>query len=485
MSTTPRTLYDKLWDAHAVSQGADGTTQIYIDRVILHEVSSAQAFSGLQKEGRDIWNARSVFAVADHQVPTTDRALGMAGFTDETARLQVQTLDDNCDSYGIDQFKLNDKRQGIVHVVGPEQGISLPGMTVVCGDSHTSTHGALAALAQGIGSSELEHVLSTQCLLQQKCRNLQVDVEGSLPLGVTAKDLALHIIGLLGIAGGTGYAIEYTGGAVRGLDMSGRFTLCNMTIEAGARTGLIAYDSVTEAYVRKRPRAPTGNQWKQARNHWRATLHSDPGAHFDRKVKIRARDIEPMVTWGTKPDQVVTIDGKVPQLAEAANAVQRADWEKALAYMDLQPGQPLIGLPIDQVFIGSCTNSRIEDLRAAAAVARGRKRAARVTRVLVVPGSGLVKAQAEAEGLHRVFLQAGFEWREAGCSMCNAMNPDQLAPGERCASTSNRNFESRQGYRGRTHLVSPAMAAAAAVSGHLIDVRQLAVGHCWTNLPPI
>lgn len=476
-AATPKTLYDKLWDAHVVSQTADGTSLLYIDRVILHEVSSAQAFSGLQKEGRGLWRASSVFAVADHQVPTTGRALGMAGFSDETARLQVQTLDDNCDRYGIDQFKLNDPRQGIVHIVGPEQGISLPGMTVVCGDSHTSTHGALAALAQGIGSTELEHVLSTQCLLQQKCRNLRVDVEGWLPLGVTAKDLALHIIRLLGIAGGTGYAIEYTGEAVRALDMAGRFTLCNMTIEAGARTGLIAFDSVTEAYVRKRPRAPTGAGWKQASAHWRKTLHSDSGAHFDRTLRIKARSILPLVTWGTKPDQVTAINGCVPQLSQARNAVERADWEKALDYMDLQPGQALAGLPIDQVFIGSCTNSRIEDLRAVAAVVRGRKRAARVARVLVVPGSGLVKAQAEAEGLHQVFLDAGFEWREAGCSMCNAMNPDQLAPGERCASTSNRNFEGRQGYRGRTHLLSPAMAAAAAISGYLTDVRELATGH--------
>ena len=473
MSTAARTLYDKLWDAHVVSRRDDGTTLLYIDRVILHEVSSAQAFSGLEKDGRALWQPRRLFAVADHQVPTTDRARGMAGFTDATARLQVQTLDDNCARHGVAQFRLDDLRQGIVHVVAPEQGISLPGMTVVCGDSHTSTHGALAALAQGIGSSELEHAMATQCLLQQTCRTLRVEVSGALGLGVTAKDLALHIIGRLGVAGGTGYAIEYTGGAVRALDMAGRFTLCNMTIEAGARTGLIGYDAITEAYVQARPQAPKGAAWKQASAEWRATLHSDPDAHFDQTLHVDAAEVQPLVTWGTKPDQVIAIDGRVPHPASAASAVQRSDWEQALAYMDLQPGQPLAGLAVDQVFIGSCTNSRIEDLRAAAAVARGRRKADRVGRVLVVPGSGLVKAQAEAEGLHEVFLAAGFEWREAGCSMCNAMNPDYLLPGERCASTSNRNFESRQGYRGRTHLVSPAMAAAAAVTGHFIDVRTL------------
>ena len=470
---SPRTLYDKLWDAHVVSRRDDGTTLLYIDRVILHEVSSAQAFSGLEKDGRALWQSKRLFAVADHQVPTTDRARGMAGFTDATARLQVQTLDDNCASHGVAQFKLDDLRQGIVHVVAPEQGISLPGMTVVCGDSHTSTHGALAALAQGIGSSELEHAMATQCLLQQKCRNLRVEVRGTLGIGVTAKDLALHIIGRLGVAGGTGYAIEYGGDAVRALDMAGRFTLCNMTIEAGARTGLIAYDSVTQAYVRERPQAPKAAAWEAASAEWHATLHSDPDAHFDQTLHIDAAEVQPLVTWGTKPDQVVAIDGCVPHPASAGNAVQRSDWQQALAYMDLQPGQPLAGLAVDQVFIGSCTNSRIEDLRAAAAVARGRYKADRVGRVLVVPGSGLVKAQAEAEGLHEVFLAAGFEWREAGCSMCNAMNPDYLLPGERCASTSNRNFESRQGYRGRTHLVSPAMAAAAAVTGHFVDVRTL------------
>jgi 3-isopropylmalate/(R)-2-methylmalate dehydratase large subunit len=471
--STPRTLYDKLWDAHLVTQGADGNALLYVDRVILHEVTSAQAFEGLQKENRPVWRRDSMFAVADHQVPTTGRALGMAGIADATARLQVQTLEDNCERLGIDQFRINDLRQGIVHVVGPEQGVSLPGMTVVCGDSHTSTHGALATLAQGIGTSELEHVFATQCLATQKCRNLRVTVDGALAPGVTAKDLALHVVGALGVAGGSGCAIEYAGAAVRALDMSGRFTLCNVSIETGARAGMIAYDDVTEAYVRERPRAPRGAAWEQASAHWRATLHSDDGARFDRELAIDAARIAPLVTWGTKPDQVAPITARVPRPDQAADAVQRADWEKALLYMDLQPGQPLAGLPIDQVFIGSCTNSRIEDLRSAAAVVRGRRRAQNVARVLVVPGSGVIKAQAEAEGLDRVFTAAGFEWRDAGCSMCNGMNPDQLAPGERCASTSNRNFEGRQGYRGRTHLMSPAMAAAAAIAGHLVDVRTL------------
>ena len=475
MKTTaaPRTLYDKLWDAHVVGTSPDGDTQLYIDRLILHEVTSAQAFAGLEMTHRTLWRPGSIFAVADHQVPTTDRALGMDGFTDATARLQVQTLDDNCDRYGIDQFKLNDLRQGIVHIVGPEQGITLPGMTVVCGDSHTSTHGALATLAMGIGSSEVEHVCATQCLLQRKCKNLRVQVNGQLPVGVTAKDMALHIIGALGIAGGTGCAIEYAGEAVRALDMAGRFTLCNMTIEAGARAGLIAYDQITEDYVRQRPRAPKGAHWDQASAYWREQLHSDEAANFDQELVLDAALIEPLVTWGTKPDQVVSINGQVPDPDQAANAVQRDEWRQALAYMGLQAGQALNQVAIGQVFIGSCTNSRIEDLRTAAAVARGRKRAANVCRVLVVPGSGLIKAQAEAEGLHEIFLAAGFEWRDAGCSMCNAMNPDQLAPGERCASTSNRNFEGRQGSGGRTHLLSPAMAAAAAVTGRLTDVRSL------------
>ena len=473
MGTGPRTLYDKLWDAHHVGDTADGQSLLYIDRVILHEVSSAQAFEGLQAAGCGVWRRGSVFGVADHQVPTTDRAAGLAGIADAGARLQVQTLEDNCARTGVDFFPLSDARQGIVHVVGPEQGITLPGMTVVCGDSHTSTHGALAALAQGIGTSELEHVCATQTLLQSRCKTMQVQVNGTLGTGVTAKDLALHVIGELGMAGGTGYAIEYTGQAIRGLDMAGRFTLCNMTIEAGARTGLIAYDAVTESYVRERPRAPQGNAWDAAASHWRQTLHSDDGAVFDAVIKIDAPDVEPRVTWGTKPDQSIPASGRVPDPATAADTAQRQAWTQALDYMGLAPGTAAADIAIDQVFIGSCTNARIEDLRAAASVARGRRKADGVKRVLVVPGSGVVKAQAEAEGLDRIFAEAGFEWRDAGCSMCNAMNPDRLAPGERCASTSNRNFESRQGFQGRTHLVSPAFAAAAAVTGRLTDPRTL------------
>lgn len=469
----PRTLYDKLWDAHHVGETADGQSLLYIDRVILHEVSSAQAFEGLRMAGRGAWRRGSVFGVADHQVPTTDRAAGINGIADAGARLQVQTLEDNCANTGVDFFPLSDARQGIVHVVGPEQGITLPGMTVVCGDSHTSTHGALAALAQGIGTSELEHVCATQTLLQSKCKNMQVRVDGALGIGVTAKDLALHIIAELGMAGGTGYAIEYTGDAIRGLDMAGRFTLCNMTIEAGARTGLIAFDAVTESYVRKRPRAPQGTAWDAAASHWRHALHSDEGAVFDQVIEIDAADVEPRVTWGTKPDQSIPASGRVPDPAQAEQAGQQQDWRQALDYMGLAPGTAAADIAIDQVFIGSCTNARIEDLRAAATVARGRRKADGVKRVLVVPGSGVVKAQAEAEGLDHIFIDAGFEWRDAGCSMCNAMNPDRLAPGERCASTSNRNFESRQGFQGRTHLVSPALAAASAITGRLTDPRTL------------
>ncbi len=471
--SSPRTLYDKLWDAHCVSPRGDGQDLLYIDRVILHEVTSAQAFEGLSTSGRALWRGGTLFAVADHQVPTTDREAGLNGFRDATARLQVETLDANCTQHGVDQIKLQDPRQGIVHVVGPEQGVSLPGMSVVCGDSHTSTHGALAALAQGIGSSELEHVFATQTLATQKCANLRVWVDGQLPIGTSAKDLALFIIARLGIAGGTGHAIEYAGPAVRALDMAGRFTLCNMTIEAGARTGLIAYDAVTEDYVRDRPRAPKGAAWEAANAYWHTHLHSDEGAQFDHEIRFDARAVAPLVSWGTKPDQVIAINQTVPGLNLAQDAVQRQDWEKALNYMDLSAGQRLDALPIDQVFVGSCTNGRIEDLRMVAQVARGRRKADSVKRVLIVPGSGLVKAQAEAEGLHEIFRAAGFEWRDAGCSMCNAMNPDQLEPGERCASTSNRNFESRQGLRGRTHLMSPAMAAAAAICGHLTDVRPL------------
>ena len=469
----PRSLYDKLWDSHRVVDNADGSSLLYIDRVILHEVTSAQAFEALESGGRTLWRGASAFAVADHQVPTTGRSRGLAGFADPIARQQVEALEANCSRHGLDQVRLEDSRQGIVHVVGPEQGISLPGMSLVCGDSHTSTHGALAALAQGIGSSELEHVFATQCLIQHKARNLRVTVDGELGPGVSAKDLALHVIGALGFDGGTGCAIEYAGSAVRSLNMAGRFTLCNMTIEAGARTGLIAYDATTERYVQERPRAPRGAAWEAAVAYWRRHLHSDADAVFDREVSVSATAVEPLVSWGTKPDQVLPIGGAVPDPASARDTSQRKAWESALAYMDLRPGTRLTDIVIDQVFIGSCTNARIEDLRAAAAIASGRRKATGVRRVLVVPGSGPVKAQAEAEGLDRIFTAAGFEWREPGCSMCNAMNPDQLGPGERCASTSNRNFESRQGRGGRTHLLSPAMAAAAAVTGRLTDARLL------------
>lgn len=467
----PKTLYDKLWDAHVVVERDDGNSLIYIDRNIIHEVTSAQAFEGLRTQGRPLWRADSIFAVADHQVPTTDRAKGLDGFTDLIAREQVETLDSNCRDYGIQQFLLSDPRQGIVHIVGPEQGITLPGMSVVCGDSHTSTHGALSALAQGIGTSDLEHVFATQCLLQRKCRNLRVEVNGELGAGVSAKDLALHIIRLLGSAGGNGFAIEYAGEAVRALSMEGRFTLCNMTIEAGARTGLVAFDEVTEAYVRSRPYAPKEEDFMQALDSWRA-LYSDPDAVFDKQLMIDAATVAPSVSWGVRPDQTLAINECIPRLSDAESPEQRSDWQHALAYMGLAEGTALSDIAVDQVFIGSCTNGRIEDLRAAAGCVKGRAKHIGVKRVLVVPGSGEVKRQAEQEGLDEIFRAAGFEWREPGCSMCNAMNPDQLAAGERCASTSNRNFEGRQGYRGRTHLVSPVMAVAAAIHGRLFDCRE-------------
>lgn len=473
MSAAPLTLYDKLWQSHIVSQRGDGNALIYIDRLLLHEVTSAQAFSGLQQAGRTVWRPASSFAVADHQVPTTDRAAGLDGFSDVIARSQVETLSANCRQWGIREFALGDPRQGIVHVVGPEQGIILPGMTMVCGDSHTSTHGALACLAQGIGSSELEHVLASQCLLQKKSKNLQVLVDGELPPGCTAKDLALHIIAQLGSAGGAGYAIEYAGEAVEKLSMEGRFTLCNMSIEAGARTGLVAYDQKTEDYVCGRPYAPRGADWQLARRHWQQ-LRSDAGARFDRQLHVDAAEVAPQITWGTKPEQVIAVGSRVPLLNEARSPGQREEWRQAMAYMGLTEGQSLAELTLDQVFIGSCTNARIEDLRAAAQVVAGRRVSPQLKRALVVPGSGLVKAQAEREGLDKLFTAAGFEWRDAGCSMCNAMNPDYLGPGERCASTSNRNFEGRQGYRGRSHLLSPAMAAAAAIAGRFVDVRKLA-----------
>ncbi len=464
----PQTLYDKLWDAHVVHQGPDGTCLLYIDRHLVHEVTSPQAFEGLELAGRKPWRISANLAVADHNVPTTARS---EGIQDPVSRLQVETLDKNCDTWGITEFRMNDRRQGIVHVIGPEQGATLPGMTVVCGDSHTSTHGAMGALAFGIGTSEVEHVLATQTLLMKKSRSMLVRVEGELPFGCTAKDLILYVIGRIGTAGGTGYAIEFGGSAVRGLSMEGRMTVCNMAIEAGARSGMVAVDQTTIDYFKGRPYAPEGALWDQAVEYWR-TLHSDPDATFDRVVEIDAADIEPQVSWGTSPEMVAAVGAQVPDPAAEADAVRRKGMERALQYMDLKAGTPLTEIAIDKVFIGSCTNARIEDLRAAAAVAKGRRVAANVRLAMVVPGSGLVKAQAEREGLDRVFLDAGFEWREPGCSMCLAMNADRLEPGERCASTSNRNFEGRQGQGGRTHLVSPAMAAAAAVAGHFVDVRR-------------
>ena len=466
-----KTLYDKLFDSHVVHE-ENGTALIYIDRHLVHEVTSPQAFEGLKLANRKVWRVGSILAVPDHNVPTTDRSTGVAGIADPVSRLQVQTLDDNCVEHGVTEFKMNDLRQGIVHVIGPEQGATLPGMTVVCGDSHTSTHGAFGALAHGIGTSEVEHVMATQCLVQKKSKTLQVLVDGELGRGITAKDVALAIIGKIGTAGGNGYAIEFAGSAIRGLTMEGRMTLCNMAIEAGARAGMIAVDDTTINYVKGRAFSPKASQWDDAVSYWK-TLHSDEGAKFDKVVMLDATLIQPQVTWGTSPEMVVNIDGKVPSLESAKNEVQRADWERAYAYMGLCANTPISDISIDKVFIGSCTNSRIEDLRAAAAVAKGKHIAPNVKLALVVPGSGLVKAQAELEGLDKIFIAAGFEWREPGCSMCLAMNADKLLPGERCASTSNRNFEGRQGQGGRTHLVSPEMAAAAAVAGHFVDVRTL------------
>lgn len=462
-----KTLYDKLWDAHVVRQESDGTALLYIDRHLVHEVTSPQAFDGLRLANRQPWRTNSILAVADHNVPTTDRSHGIA---DPISRLQVQTLDDNCDSFGINEFKMSDLRQGIVHVVGPEQGATLPGMTVVCGDSHTSTHGALGALAHGIGTSEVEHVLATQCLIAKKSKSMLVKVEGVLGQGITAKDVALAIIGKIGTAGGNGFAIEFAGSAIRGLSIEGRMTLCNMAIEAGARAGMVAVDQKTIDYVKGRPFAPKAAEWDQAVSWWN-TLHSDADAQFDAVVELDAASIRPQVSWGTSPEMVVTIEDVVPNPINAPDAVKKGDWERALTYMGLSAGTKISDISIDKVFIGSCTNSRIEDLRAAATVVQGKTKAASVKIAMVVPGSGLVKAQAEAEGLDKIFIAAGFEWREPGCSMCLAMNADRLEPGERCASTSNRNFEGRQGAGGRTHLVSPAMAAAAGIAGHFVDVR--------------
>jgi 3-isopropylmalate/(R)-2-methylmalate dehydratase large subunit len=465
----PRTLFDKIWQAHVVERLPDGTCILYIDRHLIHEVTSPQAFEGLRASGRRVRRPDATIAVVDHNVPTSDRSAGIA---EPESRLQVETLEQNVAAFGVPYFPLLDPRQGIVHIIGPEQGISLPGMTIVCGDSHTSTHGAMGALAFGIGTSEVEHVLATQTLLQKPARNMLVSIDGALAPGVTAKDLVLAVIGAIGTAGGTGHVIEYAGEAIRALDMAGRMTVCNMSIEAGARAGLIAPDETTFAYIKGRPFAPQGAAFDHAVAHWR-TLPSDPGAVYDRTLALRADTIAPMVTWGTSPEAVVPVTGVVPDPRDAADAAARAQSERMLAYMGLTPGQKLTDVAVDVVFIGSCTNGRIEDIRAAAAVARGRHVAEGV-RALVVPGSGLIKQEAEAEGLDRILTEAGFEWREPGCSMCLGMNPDKLSPGQRCASTSNRNFEGRQGPGGRTHLMSPAMAAAAAVTGRLTDVRELA-----------
>ena len=464
-----KTLYDKIWALHEVRRDDDGTALLYIDRHLVHEVTSPQAFEGLEIAQRGLWRKRSILAVPDHNVPTTGLEQGI---TDPVARLQVDTLNQNCDKYGLTEFKMGDVRQGIVHVIGPEQGATLPGMTVVCGDSHTSTHGAFAALAFGIGTSEVEHVMATQCLIQKKSKNMRVTVEGKVAEGITAKDIVLHIIGEIGTAGGTGCSIEFAGEAITNLSMEGRMTVCNMTIEAGARAGLIACDQTTIDYVEGRPFAPQGEMWEQAVAYW-ADLHSDPDAVFDREVVIDARDIVPQVTWGTSPEMVCAVNQCIPDPAEETDPIKAGGMQSALDYMGLKANTPLDQVFVDKIFIGSCTNSRIEDLRAAASVAKGRKVADSVKLALVVPGSGLIKQQAEDEGLDRIFIEAGFEWREPGCSMCLGMNADQLGSGERCASTSNRNFEGRQGQGGRTHLVSPAMAAAAAVKGHFTDVREL------------
>ena len=471
MRRMPRTLYDKIWDEHVVRTEDDGTALLYIDRHLVHEVTSPQAFEGIEQAGRKVWRVSANLAVSDHNVPTTDRSHGIA---DPISKLQVDTLDANCDRHGVTQFKMNDLRQGIVHVIGPEQGATLPGMTVVCGDSHTSTHGAFGALAHGIGTSEVEHVLATQTLLARKAKNMLVRVEGKPGRGCSAKDIVLAVLGRIGTAGGTGFTIEFAGSAIRALSMEGRMTVCNMAIEAGARAGLVAVDATTLAYVKGRPYSPSGVEWDAALRDW-ATLQSDAGAHWDAVVDIDAATVVPQVTWGTSPEMVLGVGDRVPDPDREKDASKRVAIERALAYMGLEPNQAIADIRVDKVFIGSCTNSRIEDLREAAAVVRrlGARVAPNVRLALVVPGSGLVKKQAEKEGLDTVFKAAGFEWREPGCSMCLAMNADRLEPGERCASTSNRNFEGRQGAGGRTHLVSPAMAAAAAIEGHFVDVRRL------------
>jgi len=470
MTQKPRTLYDKIFESHLVHEAADGTCLLYIDRHLVHEVTSPQAFEGLRAAGRKVRQPAATLAVADHNVPTTrDR---LQGIKDETSRIQVQTLEDNCREFGVRYLKMDDARQGIVHIVGPEQGFTLPGATIVCGDSHTSTHGAFGALAFGIGTSEVEHVLATQTLIQKRAKNMRITVEGALPPGVTAKDVILAIIGKIGTAGGTGYVMEYAGSTIRALSMEGRMTICNMSIEAGARAGLIAPDEKTFAYLKGRPMAPAGKDWEQAMTYWQ-TLPTDTEATFDREIHLNATEIAPQVSWGTSPEDVLPITGSIPSPQNVAEN-RRDTLLRALDYMGLASGTKLTDIPIDKVFIGSCTNGRIEDLREVAKIAQGRTVAANVKLAMIVPGSGLVKQQAEKEGLDKIFTAAGFEWREAGCSMCLAMNNDRLSPGERCASTSNRNFEGRQGRGGRTHLMSPAMAAAAAIKGKLADVRDLA-----------
>ena len=461
----PSTLYDKLWNLHEVIQREDGTHLLYIDRHLIHEVTSPQAFEGLKLAGRNLWRTSSNKATVDHNIPTTNRELGIEGITDEVSKLQVTTLDDNCKEHGIEQFDIADERQGIVHVVGPEQGITLPGMTVVCGDSHTSTHGALGALAMGIGTSEVEHVLATQCLVATKQKNMKIEVKGILPKGVYSKDLTLKVIGNIGTAGATGYAIEYTGEAIESMSIEARMTVCNMAIEAGARAGMVAFDDVTLNYVKGKPYAPSGSEWDQALDLWR-NLKSDEGASFDKTIEIHASKLKPQVSWGTSPEMVIDIDSIIPEPKSNSES-------NALDYMGLKTGMRPQDIKLDQVFIGSCTNSRIEDLRIAAEIVKGSKVNKDLKRAIVVPGSGLVSKAAIEEGLDQVFVEAGFEWRAPGCSMCLGMNPDQLDEGDHCASTSNRNFEGRQGYKGRTHLVSPATAAAAAVAGHFVDVRDI------------
>ncbi len=465
-----QTLFDKVWQQHIVKENDDGSTLLYIDRHLVHEVTSPQAFEGLRLTGRKPWKVSAAVATPDHNVPTTDRDKGIA---DPVSRAQVEALDANCSEFGITEFNMNDIRQGIVHVIGPEQGLTLPGMTVVCGDSHTATHGAFGSIAMGIGTSEVEHVLATQCLIQKKPKVMCINVNGPLPAGITGKDVALYIIGKIGTAGGTGHALEFAGEAIQALSMEGRMSLCNMAIEAGARCGMVAVDDVTIEYVKGRPYAPTPAQWAQAEAAWRE-LHSDDDAAFDARIDFDAADISPQVSWGTSPEMVLPVTASIPDPKDAKDSVQQIGWQRALDYMGLQAGTPIEQIAVDKVFIGSCTNGRIEDFRAAAAIVKGKNVAENVKLAMAVPGSGLVKQQAEAEGLDRIFREAGFEWRDPGCSMCLAMNADRLEPGERCASTSNRNFEGRQGMGGRTHLVSPAMAAAAAITGHFVDIRDWA-----------